>query len=109
MRRLSPAVLKRRPQVVIREDHFLLGMAQQMVDELHANERVDSCAEVVDDNADALREGFEAADRLRLQDVEEAEEKERENRVRPVGWDGDECDELAGDLVDDDEARVFPA
>ncbi len=44
-----------------------------------------------------------------LSDVEEAEEEEREEGVVPVGGDGDEGDELAGDLVDDDVAGVFAA
>ncbi len=38
-----------------------------------------------------------------------AEEEEGEGGVAPVGGDGDEGDELAGDLVDDDVAGVFAA
>src|ERR1700761_2903770 len=87
----------------------VLGVPQQMADELNANESVDPRAKVIDDNAGSFRECFEAADGWRLEDVEKAEEKECENRVRPVRWDGDECDQLPRNLVDDDEARVLPA
>ena len=44
-----------------------------------------------------------------FEDVEEAEEEQRDGGVLPVGGDGDEGDELAGDLVDDDVAGVFAA
>src|ERR1700722_19334457 len=80
-----------------------------MTDELHAYERVDARAEIVYDNAGAFGKCFESANGRRLQNVEEAEEKERKQSVRPVRWDGDECDELAGDFVDDDKSRVLPA
>ena len=64
---------------------------------------------VVEHDAGAGGEVFELADGRGLEDVEGAEEEEGEGGVAPVGGDGDEGDELAGDLVDDDVAGVFAA
>ena len=64
---------------------------------------------VVEHDAGAGGEAFELADGGWLEDVEEAEEEEGEGGMLPVGGDGDEGDELAGYLVDDDVARVFAA
>ena len=52
---------------------------------------------------------FELADGPGFEDVEEAEEEESEDGVRPVGGAEDEGDELAGYLVDDYVAGVFAA
>jgi hypothetical protein len=65
--------------------------------------------DVVEHDAGALRESFKAADGARLGDVEEAEEDQRERGVLPVRLHKDESDELAGYLVNDDEAGVFAA
>ena len=70
-------------------------------------EREDAGCNVVEHDAGACRGGVRVADGPRLEDVEEAEEQERERGVLPVGQDEDERDELASDLVDDDEAGVF--
>jgi hypothetical protein len=65
--------------------------------------------DVVEHDAGAFGEGFEFADGPGLEDVEEAEEKEVEEGVTPVGAGEDEGEELAGDFVDDDEGGVFAA
>src|SRR6185437_913145 len=80
---------------------------KQVGDELHEDESVEAGAEVVDDDAGAFWECFETANWRRLQDVEEAEEEKREQSVRPVGRECDECDELAADFIDDNEAWIF--
>src|SRR5947208_16803384 len=64
---------------------------------------------VVQHDTCAARKAFELTDGWRLQDVEQAEEKEGEGSVGPVGRDCDECNKLAGDLIDDHVAGVFAA
>ncbi len=77
------------------------------VDELRDDEGEDAGGDVVEHDAGAGGESLELADGRGFEDVEEAEEEEGEGGVLPVGGDGDEGDELAGDLVDDDVAGVF--
>ena len=80
-----------------------------MADEDAEEEGDEAGGYVVEHDADAFGEGFEASDGPGLGDVEGAEEKEGDERVKPVGAHEDEGEELAGDLVDDDEAGVFAA
>ena len=61
---------------------------------------------VVEHDAAAARETLEGTDRAGFPDVEEAEKEKGEEEMLPVGGDGDEGDELAGDFVDDDVARI---
>jgi hypothetical protein len=65
--------------------------------------------DVVEDDAPACREAFEAADWERLGDVEEAEENEGDQSVTPVGRAEEEGDPLACHFVDDDKAGVVTA
>ena len=76
-------------------------------DEMCEEESEEAGGNVVEHDAGAFVEAFELADGWRLEDVEETEEEEAEGEVFTVGRDGDEGDELAGDLVDDDVAGVF--
>ena len=78
-----------------------------MREDVDDGEGEEAGGDVVEHDAGAFGEGFELADGPGLEDVEEAEEQEGDGGVLPVGVDGDEGDELAGDLVDDDEAGVF--
>jgi hypothetical protein len=64
---------------------------------------------VVEHDASAGGETFELADGRRLEDVEDSEEDEGYGCVTPVSRDRDEGDELTGNFVDDNVARVFAA
>lgn len=64
---------------------------------------------VVQHDAGAAVEAFQVADGWWLGDVEKTEEQEGQQGVGPVGRDGDEGEDLAGYLVDDDVAGVFAA
>ena len=79
------------------------------VKELRDDEGEETGGYVVEHDTGAGGKAFELADGGRFEDVEEAEEEEGEGGVLPVGGDGDEGDELAGYLVDDDVAGVFAA
>ena len=63
--------------------------------------------DVVEHDAGAIGKAFKLSDRWWLKDVEEPEENQRESSVGPVCGKKDEGKELAGDLVDDYETRVF--
>jgi len=65
--------------------------------------------DVVEDDAPARREAFEAADWERFCDVEEAEEDEGDDAVTPVSGAEEEGDPLACHFVDDDKAGVVAA
>src|SRR5215469_5267800 len=84
----------------------LLSMSQPVLQQ-GADESEDSCRHVVEHDSGAFGEAFEFADRPGLEDVEEAEEDESEDSVAWGGGQGDECDELSGDFVDDDVAWVL--
>ena len=80
-----------------------------MMDELEADQGVDSGGDVVEHDAPAFGEEFDLADGRGLGDVEEAEEDESDERVFPSGGGGDEGDPLADDFVGDDDLGVFAA
>lgn len=80
-----------------------------MKQEMHDRERIKSRAQIIHDNAGAFGEPLQPADWKRLQNIEDTKEyKAREERF-PGERDSDERDQLAGDLVDDDELRIFGA
>jgi len=79
----------------------------EVSDRLRTDQRKDTCGYVVEHDAGSGREAFELPDGRRLEDVEEAKKQKREDGVGPVGGDGDERDELSGDLVDDDVPGIF--
>ena len=80
-----------------------------MMDELEADQGVDSGADVVEHDAPALGEEFDFADGRRFGDVEEAKEDEADERVFPSGGGGDERDPLADGFIGDDDLGVFAA
>ena len=84
-------------------------MLEAEVNELRDRKCKEAGANVVKHDAGTAVEAFELPDGRRLEDVEGAKEDERECGMLPVGRDGDQGDELAGDLVDDDMAGIFAA
>src|SRR5580704_12444728 len=74
---------------------------------MHDGEGIKSCAQIVDDDAGAFRKPLQTADWKRLQNIEDTKEyKAREKRF-PGEGNGDKRNELARDLVDDNELRIF--
>ena len=86
---------------------MLLEAVVEVAEEEAGEEGEEAGGYVVEHDAGAGGEGFEAADGPGLPDVEEAEEEEVEGGVMPVGGGEDEGEELAGYFVDDYEAGVF--
>jgi len=85
----------------------LLEVVVEVAEEETGEEGEEAGGYVVEHDAGAGGEGFEAADGPGLPDVEEAEEQEVERGVAPVGCGEDEGEELASYFVDNDEAWVF--
>jgi len=77
----------------------------EIADDNPEDQGEDPGGDVVEHDAGAFGQGFEAADGPGFGDVEEAEQ--REGCGTPVGRHEDEGEELTGDLVDDDEAGVL--
>jgi hypothetical protein len=84
-------------------------LAKPMVDELEADQGVDSGGDVVEHDAPAFGQEFDLADGRRLSDVEKAKEDECDERVFPASGRGDEGDPLADDFVGDHDLGVFAA
>ena len=80
-----------------------------MQQEMHDGEGIKSRAQIVDDDAGAFGKPLQAPDGKRFQNIEDTKEYKASEKRFPGEWNGDECDELAGDFVDDDELRVFQA
>ena len=76
---------------------------------MHDGERIKSRAQIVDDDAGAFRKPFQPPDGKRFQNIEDTKEYKAGEKRFPGERYGDEGDELTGDLVDDDELRVFDA
>ena len=87
----------------------LVDAVGEMGDEDSDEKSEEAGGDVVEHDAGAFGEGFEAADGPGLPDVEEAEEEQVERGVMPVGGGEDEGEELAGYLVDDDVTGIFAA
>ena len=69
----------------------------------------DASGNVIEHDAGAFREPFQAVDRPGFEDVEQAEEKKSEDSVGPVRWADDQGNELAGYFVDNHLAGIFSA
>ena len=76
---------------------------------MHHSEGKNSCCNVIEHDSGALGEFLQLAHRRRLDDVEPSKKYKTGEESFPCQRDGDECDELSGDLVDHNELGVFPA
>ncbi len=74
---------------------------------MHNGERIKSGSQVVHYNAGALGQSLQSPNRKRLQNIEDTKEYKAREKGFPSQWDGDECNQLPGDFIDDDELRVF--
>jgi hypothetical protein len=74
---------------------------------MHDGERIDSRSEVVHHNAGALGQPLQSPDGERFPNIEDTKEYKAREKGFPCQRDGDECNQLSGDFVDDDELRIF--
>jgi hypothetical protein len=75
--------------------------------ELHDDKGVDSCADVINDDACAFGEPLELANWRRLDHVEGSEQYKADEEWLPNERSTDESDHLSGDFVNDDLLRIF--
>ncbi len=80
-----------------------------MQQEMHHSEGKNSCCDIVEHDSGAFGEFLQLAHRRRLNDIERSKKYKTGEKSFPCEGDGDEGDELSGDLVDDDELGIFPA
>src|ERR1035438_5274313 len=76
---------------------------------MHDGEGINARAKIVDDDAGALGEPLQSPDRKRLPHIEHTEEYKAREKGFPSEGNGDERDQLPGDLIDDDELGIFRA
>ena len=80
-----------------------------MLDHKQHDQSEEAGCQVVQHDAPPAGQRLELADGPWFGDVEEAEEGECKECVRPVGAADNEREPLAGDFIDDDVTRVFAA
>ena len=80
-----------------------------MQQQMHDGKSIKARAQIVHYDAGAFGQPLQHADRGRLQDVEDTEKYKAREESLPCEGDGDERDELASNLVNHDELRIFHA
>ena len=78
-----------------------------MQQKMHDGERIKSRCQVIHHNAGALGQPLQSANRKRLPNIEDTEEYKAREKSFPSQRDGDECNQLPRNFIDDDELRVF--
>src|ERR1035438_5678332 len=76
---------------------------------MHDNAGEDSCRHIVEHDSGAFWKSLQSPHRRGLDDIEGSKKYKTREESFPREGDGDQSDELPGDLVDYDELRVFPA
>jgi hypothetical protein len=76
---------------------------------MHHYESENSCRDIIEHDSGAFGKSLQLAHRRRLEDIERSEKYKTREKSFPCQGDGDEGDELSGDLVDYDELWVFSA
>ena len=79
----------------------------QVKEKLHHYQSVYSSRDIVEHDPGAFWQSFQLSDGRGLEDVEDSKKYKTGEKSFPFERNGDERDELAGDLVDDDEAGIF--
>jgi hypothetical protein len=80
-----------------------------MQQQMHANQRVQSRADVVDYDACAFRKLLQPSYWKRLQDVEYPKKYKARQKRFPSQGSTHQSDQLSGDFIDHDELRVLAA
>ena len=78
-----------------------------MQQEMHGNAGQDPCRNVIEHDSGALWKFLQLPHRRRLDDIEHSKKYKTSEKSFPREGNGDEGDELSGNLVDDDELGVF--
>ena len=76
---------------------------------MYYREGKNSCRHIVEHDSGAFRKFLQLPHRRRLDDIECSKKYKTREESLPCKGNGDECDELSGDFVDDDELGIFSA
>ena len=74
---------------------------------MHDGERIKSRSQVVYHNARALGQPLQPPNRKRFPNIKDTEEYKAGEKSFPSQRDGDKCNQLPRNFIDDDELRVF--
>ena len=74
---------------------------------MHSNKSKNSCCHIIEHNSGAVGKSLQLPHWRRLHDVEHSKKYKARKKTFPCERDRDQGDELARDLVDDDELRIF--
>ncbi len=78
-----------------------------MQQKMHHDEGKNSSRDVIEHDSGAFGKSLQLAHRRRLDDIERSKKYKTGEKSFPRKGDGDEGDQLSGDLVDDDELGIF--
>ena len=74
---------------------------------MHDGERIKPRSQVIHHYTGTLGQPFQSPNRKRLPNIEDTEEYKAREKSFPSERDGDECNQLSCNFIDDDELRVF--
>ena len=78
-----------------------------MQQEMHPNEGQNSCRNIIEYDSGALWKSLQLPHRRRLDDIKDSKKYKAREKGFPREGDGDQRDQLSGDLVDDNKLRIF--
>lgn len=70
--------------------------------------RINPGGDIIHHDTESAMQPFKLPDRWRLDDVEDTEERQRENRVADVWMHKQQCDQLTGNFIDHNISGVLP-
>jgi hypothetical protein len=79
----------------------------EMQQQLHENERIQTCSDIVQHDPETFWETLDPADREGLGDIEYTKKYKSREEASPVERCGDESDHLACNFVDHDLGRIL--
>ena len=80
-----------------------------MQQQMHDGKRIKARTQIIHYDTGSFRQTLEPANRGWLQHVEDTEKYKAHEERFPSEGNGDECDQLASDLVNHDELRILHA
>ena len=74
---------------------------------MHSNEGENPCRHIIEYDSGALGKSLQLPHRRGLDDIEGSEKYKTREKSFPCHRDGDQCDQLPGNLVDNDKLGIF--
>ena len=78
-----------------------------MQQEMHPNEGEDPCCDIIEHDSGAFWKSLKLPHRRWLDDIEHSKKYKTREKSFPREGDGDQRDQLSGDLVDHDKLGIF--